>query len=35
MNEIAKHRIDGEWTGSGTVSESVNPVVHAIPPFQV
>ena len=46
MSEIAKHWIDGEWTGSGTVSESVNPatgavpgrwatVVHAIPPFQV
>ena len=27
MSEIAKHWIDGEWTGSGTVSESVNPAV--------
>ncbi len=46
MSEIAKHWIDGEWTGSGTVPESVNPatravlgrrttVVHAIPPFQI
>lgn len=45
MSEIAKHWIDGEWVGSGTVSESVNPaaisefteaktVVNAIPPFQ-
>ena len=25
MSEIAKHWIDGEWTASGTVSESVNP----------
>ena len=24
MSEIAKHWIDGEWTGSGTVSESVS-----------
>jgi acyl-CoA reductase-like NAD-dependent aldehyde dehydrogenase len=24
MSEIAKHWIDGEWTGSGTISESVN-----------
>jgi hypothetical protein len=35
MSEIAKHWIDGEWTGSGTVSESVKTVVHAIAPFQV
>ena len=26
MSEIAKHWIDGEWTGVGTVSESVNPL---------
>jgi hypothetical protein len=25
MSEIAKHWIDGEWAGSGTVSESINP----------
>jgi acyl-CoA reductase-like NAD-dependent aldehyde dehydrogenase len=25
MSEIAKHWIDGEWTGSDTVSQSVNP----------
>jgi hypothetical protein len=25
MSEIAKHWIDGEWVGSETVSESVNP----------
>jgi betaine-aldehyde dehydrogenase len=30
MNEIAKHWIDGEWTGSGTVSESVNPATGAV-----
>ena len=39
MSEIAKHWIDGEWVGSDTVSESVNPVeaktvVHSIPPTQ-
>ena len=33
MSEIAKHWIDGEWTGSGPVSESAKTVVHAIPPF--
>ncbi len=26
MSEIAKHWIDGEWTSSRTVSESVNPL---------
>ena len=31
MSEIAKHWIDGEWTGSGTVSESVNPATGAVP----
>src|SRR6266478_3759388 len=30
MSEIAKHWIDGEWTGSGTVSESVNPATGAM-----
>ena len=30
MSEIAKHWIDGEWTGSGTVSESVNLVTGAV-----
>jgi hypothetical protein len=30
MSEIAKHRIDGEWTTSDTVSESVNPVTGAV-----
>jgi betaine-aldehyde dehydrogenase len=25
MSEIARHWIDGEWTGSGAVLESVNP----------
>jgi betaine-aldehyde dehydrogenase len=30
MSEIAKHWIDGEWTGSGTVSESVNPATGAV-----
>jgi betaine-aldehyde dehydrogenase len=42
MSEIAKHWIDGEWTSSGTVSESVNPATgavlgrrDAIPSFQV
>jgi len=30
MSEIAKHWIDGEWTGSGTVSESVNPAAGAV-----
>lgn len=31
MSDIAKHSIDGEWTGSGTVSESVNPATGAVP----
>ena len=30
MSEIAKHWINGEWTGSGTVSESVNPATGAV-----
>ena len=30
MSEIAKHWIDGEWTGSGSVSESVNPATGAV-----
>jgi betaine-aldehyde dehydrogenase len=30
MSEIAKHWIDGEWVGSGTVSESVNPATGAM-----
>jgi betaine-aldehyde dehydrogenase len=30
MSEIAKHWIDGEWTGSGTVLESVNPATGAV-----
>jgi acyl-CoA reductase-like NAD-dependent aldehyde dehydrogenase len=30
MSEIAKHWIDGEWTGSDTISESVNPATGAV-----
>jgi acyl-CoA reductase-like NAD-dependent aldehyde dehydrogenase len=30
MSEIAKHWIDGEWTESGTVSESINPATGAV-----
>jgi betaine-aldehyde dehydrogenase len=30
MSEIAKHWIDGEWTGSGPVKESVNPATGAV-----
>jgi hypothetical protein len=30
MSEIAKHWIDGEWTTSDMVSESVNPVTGAV-----
>src|ERR1700736_1703158 len=30
MSEIAKHWIDGEWTGSDTVSDSVNPATGAV-----
>lgn len=30
MSEIAKHWIDGEWVGSETVSESVNPATGAV-----
>src|SRR5580692_10492787 len=30
MSEIAKHWIDGEWTGSGTVKESINPATGAV-----
>jgi betaine-aldehyde dehydrogenase len=29
MSEIAHHWIDGEWTGSGPVKESVNPATGA------
>ena len=30
MSEIARHWIDGEWVGSDTVSESVNPATGAV-----
>ena len=30
MSEIAKHWIDGEWLGSDTVSESINPATGAV-----
>jgi acyl-CoA reductase-like NAD-dependent aldehyde dehydrogenase len=30
MSEIAKHWIDGEWIGSDTVSESINPATGAV-----
>ena len=30
MSEIAKHWIDGEWPGSDTVSESINPATRAV-----
>jgi betaine-aldehyde dehydrogenase len=30
MSEIAKHWIDGEWTGSGLVSDSINPATGAV-----
>src|SRR5580704_5275296 len=30
MSEIAKHWIDGEWVGSDTVSESINPATGAV-----
>jgi betaine-aldehyde dehydrogenase len=30
MSEIAKHWIDGEWIGSGTVSDSINPATGAV-----
>src|ERR1700738_1698759 len=30
MSEIAKHWIDGEWVGSGTISESINPAPGAV-----
>jgi betaine-aldehyde dehydrogenase len=30
MSEIAKHWIDGEWTGSATVLESINPATGAV-----
>ena len=30
MSEIAKHWIDGEWTGSDAVSESTNPATGAV-----
>ena len=30
MSEIAKHWIDGEWTGSDAVSESINPATGAV-----
>src|ERR1700722_19492443 len=30
MSEIAKHWIDGEWTGSDTVSQSINPATGVV-----
>src|SRR5580704_16511282 len=30
MSEIAKHWIDGEWIGSDTVSDSINPATGAV-----
>src|SRR5271156_1062322 len=30
MSEIARHWIDGEWVGSDTVSESINPATGAV-----
>src|SRR5271154_277753 len=30
MSEMAKHWIDGEWTGSGTVSQSINPATGVV-----
>jgi len=30
MSEIARHWIDGEWTGAGAVLESVNPATGAV-----
>jgi len=30
MSEIAKHWMDGEWTESGTVSESINPATGEV-----
>src|SRR5580698_5513874 len=30
MSEIARNWIDGEWVGSGTVSESINPATGAV-----
>ncbi len=30
MSEIPKHWIDGEWVGSDTVAESVNPATGAV-----
>src|ERR1700680_1098024 len=30
MSEIARHWIDGEWTESGAVSESVSPATGAV-----
>jgi betaine-aldehyde dehydrogenase len=30
LSEIAKHWIDGEGVGSGTVSESINPATGAV-----
>jgi betaine-aldehyde dehydrogenase len=30
MSEIAKHWIDGQWVGSDTVSESVNPATGVV-----
>src|ERR1700722_10554146 len=30
MSEIAKHWIDGQWVGSDTISESVNPATGAV-----
>jgi betaine-aldehyde dehydrogenase len=30
INEVAKHWIDGEWVGSDSVSESINPATGAV-----
>ena len=30
MSEIARHWIDGEWTESGNVAESVNPATGEV-----
>jgi acyl-CoA reductase-like NAD-dependent aldehyde dehydrogenase len=30
MSEMAKHWLDGGWTGSGTVSQSINPATGVV-----
>jgi hypothetical protein len=30
VGEVARHWIDGEWTGSDTVSESINPATGEV-----